>query len=117
MFRFWLLRVVRSLTCSRVINWDVRYSGAFRSQERALSSIMTLVQAKVIYTPPLFYAAKGLWCIKLKFHCNSKSVWKGKRLDFLTDLKLSNMCVQTLTKKDHKGPQTNMPKNVGTIKT
>ena len=30
---------------------------------------MTLVQAKVIYTPPLFYAAKGLWYIKLKFHC------------------------------------------------
>ena len=43
---------------------------AFRSQERARSSIMTLVQAKVIYTPPLFYAAKGLWYIKLKFHCN-----------------------------------------------
>ena len=90
---------------------------AFRSQERALSSIMTLVQAKGIYTPPLFYAAKGLWCNKLKFHCNSKSVWTGKRLDFLTDLELSNMCVQTLTKKDCKGPQMNMPKNVGTIKT
>ena len=54
---------------------------------------MTLVQAKVIYTPPLFYAAKGLWYIKLKFHCNSKSVWKRKRLDFLTDLKFSNVCV------------------------
>ena len=53
-------------------------------QERARSSIMTLVQAKVIYTPPLFYAAKGLWYIKLKFHCNSKSVSKRKRLDFLT---------------------------------
>ena len=75
---------------------------AFRSQERARSSIKTLVQAKVIYTPPLFYAAKGLWCNKLKFHCNSKSVWTGKRLDFLTDLKLSNMCVQTLTTKDRK---------------
>ena len=54
---------------------------------------MTLVQAKVIYTPPLFYAAKGLWYIKLKFHCNPKSVRKRKRLDFLTDLKLSNVCV------------------------
>ena len=54
---------------------------------------MTLVQAKVIYTPPLFYAAKGLWYIKLKFHCNSKSVWKRERLDFLTDLKFSNVCV------------------------
>ena len=82
---------------------------AFRSQELARSSIMTLVQAKVIYTPPLFYAAKGLWYIKLKFHCNPKSVRKRKRLDFLTDLKLSNVCVQTLTTKDCKGPQTNMP--------
>ena len=54
---------------------------------------MTLVQAKVIYTPPLFYAAKGLWYIKLKFHCNSKSVRKRKRLDFPTVLKLSNVCV------------------------
>ena len=43
---------------------------AFRSQELARSSIMTLVQAKVIYTPPLLYAAKGLWYIKLKVHCN-----------------------------------------------
>ena len=51
-------------------------------QERARSSIMTLVQAKGIYTPPLFCAAKGLWYIKLKFHCNSKSVRKRKRLDF-----------------------------------
>ena len=25
---------------------------------------MTLVQATVIYTPPLFYTAKGLWYIK-----------------------------------------------------
>ena len=66
---------------------------AFRSQELARSSIMTLVQAKVIYTPPLFYAAKGLWYIKLKFHCNSKSVRKRKRLDFPTVLKLSNVCV------------------------
>ena len=66
---------------------------AFRSQERARSSIKTLVQAKVIYTPPLFYAAKGLWCIKLKFHCNSISVRKRKRLDFPTVLKLSNVCV------------------------
>ena len=33
-------------------------------QERARSSIKTLVQAKVIYTAPLFYAAKGLWYIK-----------------------------------------------------
>ena len=55
---------------------------AFRSQERARSSIMTLVQAKVISTPPLFYAAKGLWYIKLKFHCNSKSVRKRKRFEF-----------------------------------
>ena len=29
MFSFWLLRVVRSLSCTRVINWDVRYSGAW----------------------------------------------------------------------------------------
>ena len=62
---------------------------------------MTLVQAKVIYTPPLFYAAKGLWYIKLKFHCNSKSVRKRKRLDFLTDLKLSDVC----TNLNHKGLQ------------
>ena len=66
---------------------------AFRSQERARSSIKTLVQAKVIYTPPLFYAAKGLWCIKLKFHCNSISVRKRKHLDFPTVLKLVNVCV------------------------
>ena len=66
---------------------------AFRSQERAGWSIKTLVQATVIYIPPLFYAAKGLWYIKLKFHCNSISVRKRKRLDFLTDLKLSNVCV------------------------
>ena len=32
-------------------------------QERARSSLKTLVQAKV-YTAPLFYAAKGLWYIK-----------------------------------------------------
>ena len=62
-------------------------------QERARSSIMTLVQAKGIYTPPLFCAAKGLWYIKLKFHCNSKSVRKRKRLDFFTVLKLSNVCM------------------------
>ena len=43
---------------------------AFRSQERARLSIKTLVQATVIYTSPLFYAAKGLLYIKLKFHCN-----------------------------------------------
>ena len=62
-------------------------------QERARSSIMTLVQAKGIYTPPLFCAAKGLWYIKLKFNCNSKSVRKRKRLDFFTVLRLSNVCM------------------------
>ena len=62
-------------------------------QERARSSLKTLVQAKVIYTAPLFYAAKGLWYIKLKFHCNSKSVRKRKRLDFFTVLRLSNVCM------------------------
>ena len=28
----------------------------------------------IIYTPTLFYAAKGLYYIKLKFHCNSKDL-------------------------------------------
>ena len=37
-----------------------------------------------MYTPPLFYAAKGLWYVKLQFHCNSKSIRKLKRLDILT---------------------------------
>ena len=36
---------------------------------------------------------------------------------FRTQLRDNNNNVQTLTTKDCKGPQTNMPKNVGSIKT
>ena len=88
--RSWVVQIGISIWFQIFVSFN---ETAFRSQECACSSIMTLVQAKVIYTPPLFYAAKGLWYIKLKFHCNPKSVRKRKRLDFLTDLKLSNVCV------------------------
>ena len=69
---------------------------------RTCSLINNDVSSGKSYLYSSFYAAKGLWCIKLKFHCNSKSIRTRKQLDFLTDLKLSNMCVQTLTTKDRK---------------
>ena len=88
--RSWIVQIGISIWFQIFVSFN---ETAFRSQECARSSIMTLVQAKVIYTPPLFYAAKGLWCIQLKFHCNSISVGKRKRLDFLTVLKFPNVCV------------------------
>ena len=36
---------------------------------------------------------------------------------FESDMLKTNKKIQTLTIKDCKGPQTNMPKNVGSIKT
>ena len=37
-----------------------------------------------LYSSVVLHAAKGLYYIKLKFQCNSKSIRKRKRLDFLT---------------------------------
>ena len=45
-----------------------------------------------------------------------KSIFQRRQVD-RNGLKYINSKVQTLTIKDCKGPQTNMPKNVGSIKT
>ena len=54
----------------------------------------------------LFYACISSWLIKPELHSEIGAINGNRR--FL---------VQTLTTKDCKGPQTNVPKNVGSMKT
>ena len=46
-----------------------------------------------------------------------KTMQKLQHIGSMKDLRPKNYKVQTLITRDCKGPQTNMPKNVGSIKT